>query len=206
MNSTVILTDINNEKNIIKSIIGMIENDVKPTNLCIIFNNIVEETQWELVKTFFKSCCGAKYTEELKDDAIILNREDHGINFYGIKLNKLFEHELKNYAINYLYNQSDIFIVSKAGSICSNDFISKYIKAFDNKNYGAVYSDYIENNNYRSLMSINPMLNHQIPVKEFGFRKDMIQENPFKSDNYNLLLDLYKKSVVKHIPEALSLT
>ena len=203
MNTSVILVVSNNQKNIVQSVVSVLEGTVKPENLCIVFNNTTTDNQWETSKAFFRSCCGGGYDEEYTNDATIITKKDYGLTLTGIKLNKLFDQELKNYAVNYLYDNTDIFFTLSAGSEYKPNFIERSLEYLKDNMIGGCYSDYIENQKYICLSSMKIGLDHQVPVKEFGFKKALAARTPFKTDNFNLLTELYTKSVIRHIPEAL---
>jgi hypothetical protein len=203
MRSTVILTVPNAQKNIAQSVASILENTKKPDNLCIVFSNITTDNQWESCKPFFRTCCDQSFSEEITESATILTRDLDGINFVAIRLNKLFDHELKNYAIGYLSDVTDVFLTLSAGTEFSITYISSILNTFEDSPVGAVYSDYIENQTYRYLQSLSSSLYEPVPIKEFAFRKEVAGPAPFKGDNFSLVSTLYGKSIVKHIPKAL---
>lgn len=203
MRSTVILTVPNSSKNIAQSIASILENTRKPDNICVVFSNVTTDNQWESCKPFFRTCCDQSFTEEITESATILSRNLDGINFVGIRLNKLFDHELKNYAIAHLMDKTDIFLTLTAGSEFSMNYIVNILDGFNKDPIGVVYSDYIENQNYRYLQSLSSTIYEPIAIKEFAFRSSVAGTAPFKGDNFTLVSQLFGKSIVKHIPKAL---
>jgi hypothetical protein len=199
---SVILTVSNNQKNIVQSVVSVLESTIRPDNLCLVFSSATD-SQWETSKAFFKSCCSGGYDEEYTNDATIISKKDHGLNLIGIKLNKLFDKELKNYGVNYLYNSTDVFFTLTAGTEYKPNFIETCMRHLEEDMVGACYSDYIENNKYSYLSSMKIGLDHQIPVKEIAFKKAVSANTPFKTDNFNVLAEFYARSVIRHIPEAL---
>jgi hypothetical protein len=207
MKTSVILTVSNNsKKNIVQSVVSIIESSIIPDNLCIIFDSTVSNDQWEIGKAFFKGCCGnSAYSEEITDSAIIIKKQDNGTNMTAVKLNKIFSHELDNYGINYLYDETDIFFTMSPGVEFTKNYIEKSLDFYKDPHIGGMYSDYSENGIYQYLPSIHPYLIQNIRVKEVSFRKALIEKNPFKSDKLTLLKEISSRSIIKHIPEALLL-
>jgi hypothetical protein len=124
----------------------------------------------------------------------------------AVRLNKISIHELKNYGVDYLYEDTDIFFTTSQGVEFSKDYIKKSIDAFKDPHVGAIYSDYSENGVYRYLSSLHPYIMQDIKIKEIGFRKTLVEKTPFKGDNLFFLREINSRSIVKHIPEALLIT
>ena len=208
MKTSIVISAQDSNRNLVQSIVSVLENSHKANNICIVFNKIASEAQWETAKSLFKSCCGNNsFSEEDINSTKILKKENDGINLIAIKVNKLFEHDIKNFAIDYLYDTTDIFLTLTAGLEYTGSYIEDSIKAFgDDVNIGGVYSDYIENGKYKYLSSLHMMIDHMIPIKEIAFKKSIVERNPFKSDNLTLINEIYSKSIIKHIPKALLIT
>jgi len=204
MKTSVILTVSNTQKNIAQSIVSVIESNTRPNNLAIIFDNTTSNNQWETGRAFFKGCCGnSSYSEEIDDSSIILKKNYEGINMTGIKLNKIYNHELNNYAINYLFDETDVFFTLSSGTEISKCYIDNCLKVLSDSNIGAVYTDYIEDGKIQYLQSLHPYAMQNIKIKEIAFKKSLVEKSPIKSNYFTFAKDLSSRSIIKHLPEPL---
>lgn len=201
MRTTVIITDPSNSGNLSRSLVSLLESSSKPTNVCMVFGSNVTDNQWATAKAIMSGCCGSEPPQEqILADATVVKNNKYEINFYAIKINKLFEHELKNYAINLLKSNTDIFFTLSSGSAYDKDLIDKFLNQFKTPIINAVYSDYFEGPKEKFLQSFNSMMTGNIPVKDVAFRNNGLL---FKTDNFTLLTEVYSNGIIKHIPEFL---
>lgn len=203
MNCGVILTTTNG-KNIVDSMVSILENTIKPKAICILANKNTDKKQLEISKSFLKSCCdNNSYSEEFTKDGVIIKNE----NSNGAVILFIFDNksptELKNMALEYIYDSIDCIFTITSGTIYFNNFIEEMSAKLKIENTGCVYSDYIINNKIKHLSYFHPMLNHQVEVKEIGFNKTENSNSIFKTDEFQLLSDFYNRSIVRHIAEPL---
>lgn len=204
MKSTVILPIFSNDSEAIRSIVSILNSTVKPSNLCIISNSKLSENRLASINAMFKSCCdGGEYSEELLIDKTVIKKRSPDFNMYNIVLNHDIDKHPNYYAINYLYDSTDVFLTLMEGSVYQPEMIGKMLDKMSDPNVGAVYSDYISRGRYMYLSTLHLMIKTSIPIGEIAFKKSFIEKGSTKIQNGEIINDIYSKAVVSHIPEPL---
>jgi hypothetical protein len=215
MNSTIILTINENNKDVLKSINSILNSNKKPTNLCIVASsaNIDNKTS-ETVKALFKSCCDSEpYQENCTKNYTLSTKKIYDINFHYLIVNDITSKTLLEYGIEYLLEETDIFMTLSSGSEYRVDAIDTLINSLNDDEIGLSYSDYINNGKYNFLGSINYSMIYQsnnnrynYDIREICFRKKYIlnRQNPSDINSVmSIIKFLYSKSIIRHIPESL---
>jgi hypothetical protein len=208
MRSTVVLA-IEDDKDFLKSILSVVDNSSKPTNICMVSNSNISEKSLQTIDVFFNSCCDKSITntENTKEYTIkTINHKD--INYTYIKLNNtgLDAKGLKTFAVKYMYSKTDIFFTLSSGSVYLSNFIETMIDKFKDNLTGVAYSDYIANGRYKYLSTIHPMVNFTIPIEEMAFSKNVVDKESFNCDSLEIIRKAFEKSIIRYIPEALFVT
>ena len=207
MKSTVILPIFSNDSEAIRSIVSVLNSSVKPSNLCIITTNKLSENRLASINAMFKSCCdGGEYSEELLIDKTVIKKTSPDFNMYNIILNHDINKHPNYYAVNHLYENTDVFLTLAEGSVYQPDMIGKMLDKLADPNVGGVYSDYISRGKYTYLSTIHLMIKTPIPIGEIAFKKSFIQKDSASMHNGEIINDLYSKCIVSHIPEPLFVT
>ena len=207
MKSTVILP-IEDSKDFLKSVLSVVDNTVKPTNICMISNGAISESSADIINVFFNSCCSQSQViyEQFKDYSI-KKISHNNVNYIYIKtVDTLDVKALQVFAIQKMYSQTDIYMTLSSGSAYMSNFIEKTLKKFEDKLTGIVYSDYITNGQYQYLSTIHQLVNYFIPIKEISFSKEVINKESFIVEPMDLIRNAFNKALVRYIPEALFVT
>lgn len=192
MRSTVILA-INNEENIIPSILSVIESEKKPNNFCIAMNLNVSDNIKGVVNAFLKSCCdGSEYREEYNKDSIVAKKIQPDFIITSIISGNPIKDSYKS-----LKGETDVFFTMRGNTRYDKSYIDKIMSSFDNMT-GLVYSDFVFNGKRIYLESLN--LNN---IPEIAFRKEILSDDPAVFDCADIIRAAYSKSIVRHIPQAL---
>jgi hypothetical protein len=204
MRSTVILPVDDKEDDVVSSITNLLQSNTKPTNICVVINKSMDEAKKETIKAFFRSCCDdSPYVEEYEQNCKICKKTRGGVNFLNMIVNGKNDNDMKNMAFEYMRNDTDIFFTTDSKTKYSPEFIEKHLQKFNEKIIGAVYSDYIINNNTILLSSIHSLLDHNIDSKHIAFRSNLFSNGPFDGDNFSVIKAAYQNSIIRHIPEPL---
>ena len=217
MNSTVILLVENNDSDVLKSINSILNSSEKPTNVCIMASSSVDNKTSETIKALFRSCCSEEqYTENRDKNYTLINKKLHDISFHYLIVNDITSKTLIQYGVEYILDETDIFITLSSGNEYKIDAISILIASLEDDNVGASYSDYIEKNKYIYLGSINSSLiypsnnnRYNYNIKEASFKKKYILSGLNPSDfssSLSIVKFLYNRSIIRHIPESLFTT
>jgi hypothetical protein len=152
----------------------------------------------------FKSCCdGGEYSEELLIDKTVIKKLSKDFNMYNIILNHDIDKHPNYYAVQYLYDHTDVFFTMMEGCVYHPEMISKILDKISDPNIGAVYSDYINRGKYMYLSTLHLMIKNSIPIGEIAFKKAFIAKDNIKMGNGEIINDIYAKAIVSHIPEPL---
>lgn len=207
MKSTVILP-IEDSKDFLKSIMSVVENTVKPTNICLISNNMISKSSIDILNVFFNSCCNqSNISYEQFKDYSIKKVTYNGINYIYIQTSEPLDlKSLQVFGIQKMYSQTDIYMTLSSGSLYMSNFIEKTLKKFEDRLTGIVYSDYISNEQYQYLSTIHQLVNYFIPIKEISFSKEVINKDSVAIDPMELIRNAFDKALVRYIPEALFIT
>jgi hypothetical protein len=217
MNSTVILLVENNDSDVLKSVNSVLNSSEKPTNVCIMASSSVNNKTLETIKALFRSCCSDEpYTENREKNYTLINKKLHNISFHYLIVNDITSKTLLQYGIEYILDETDIFITLSSGNEYRIDAISTLIKSLKDDNVGLSYSDYIDKNKYVHLGSINSSLiypshsnRYNYNIKEISFKKKYILSGLNPSDfnsSLSIVKFLYNRSIIRHIPEPLFTT
>jgi hypothetical protein len=205
--SCAIILNATSDKNIAASMVSILENTYQPKIICILTNHNTDSKQLEIAKSFLKSCCdGGIYSEEIassNSNLKIFKKENDNITIVLFNCNGASVNELKNTALEYVYDSIDYILTINSGTRYFYNFIEEMLSKLKIENTGCVYSDYIENDNIKHLSYFHPMLNHQIAVKEIGFNKSLSSKTIFSLNDFQILSDFYNRSIIRHIAEPL---
>ena len=207
MRSTVILP-IEDNKDFLKSIMSIIENTVKPTNICIVSNCDISKNSVDIINVFFNSCCNQSSItyEQFKDYNIKIATNNNITYTYIQTVKNLNLKDLHVFAIQKMYDKTDVYMSLSSGSIYMSNCIEKILKKFEDRLTGIVYSDYISNEQYQYLSTIHSLVNYFIPIKEMAFSKEVINKDAFVLDPMEVIRNAFDKALVRYIPEALFIT
>lgn len=203
MRTTVIITESKDNPNrLSRSLVSLIESSKVPSNVCMIYNSQVNDNEWATARAIMGGCCGSKTAEEvITDECITVTNQKYNTNFYAIKLNnKKGNDDLKNFAIQKLKDQTDVFFTLSSGTAYGSELIEKYLAKLEDPLIKGVYSDYYVSGKEVYLQSFHAMMNSKIDVREFAFKTSDLS---FKGDSFSFLSDLYTIGIISHIPEFL---
>lgn len=201
--SCAILMSVEFDSDIVTTIESLLSNSIKPSHIFILLPKGTKEKIFDVAKAFTKSCCDSgQYSEEYTNDYYLIKKVTKDCTFVIIQSDTQNIFDLKNVAIEEVENHIDYFITAQAGSIYRDNYIDSNIEKLKIPNTGACYSDYIEDKKYIYLSCLYPTLQHNVPIKDIGVSNKNGQVR-FKSSNLDLIKELYVKSIIRHIPQAL---
>jgi hypothetical protein len=203
MTTTVILPVLSDAGDIVESITSVLNNSVHPSNLCIITHESIDGKKIAAIDAFFKSCCGEPSSEEITEKYKINKTIFSDISLYKITVKEKIGQHPVCYLPDLIYDNTDIFLTITEGIKYKPDLIEKYLKSLSDPNIGAVYSDYILDDNYTFLQSMHIMMREMEQIIDIGFKKSIVDKKNSPFLNRDLIYKLYSKSIIGHIPEAL---
>ena len=198
MNITAITVIDNND--FTTTLNSVIENDLTPKVYCIAMNkdlNIsVEEALSKHCNTFEKS---------MGQNDVIYTANINNIQIVIIQSALKDAASLRALCIEYTINITDIYIVIDNGLKLITSAFSSIVNKFKDLNISFVYSDYIEKDIYQVQSSFHTMMKQLPNIKMYGIRSDFSYE--LTNNNYAIIAsNIYNKSIVSKIPEALFIT
>jgi len=198
MNITAITVIDNND--FTTTLNSVIENDLTPKVYCIAMNkdlNIsIEEVLSKRCNTFEKS---------MGQDDVIYTANINNIQIVIIQSALKDAASLRALCIEYTINITDIYIVIDNGLKLITSAFSSIVNKFKDLNISFVYSDYIEKDIYQVQSSFHTMMKQLPNIKMYGIRSDFSYE--LTNNNYAIIAsNIYNKSIVSKIPEALFIT
>jgi hypothetical protein len=203
MTTTVILPVLSDAGDIVESITSVLNNGVRPSNLCIITHESIDGKKIAAIDAFFKSCCGEPSSEEVTAKYKMNKTIFSDISLYKITIKEKFGQHPVCYLPDSIYDNTDIFLTMTEGIKYKPSFIKEHIKALSDVAFGAVYSDYIFNDSYTFLSSMHIMMRERIEAVDIGFKKSLIDKKDAPFFNKDLIYKIYERSIIGHIPEAL---
>jgi hypothetical protein len=206
MTTTVILPVLSDTGGIVESITSVLNNNVHPSNLCIITHESIDGNKIAAIDAFFKSCCDKQSSQEVTATYKMNKTVFSDISLYKITIKEKFSKHPVCYLPDEIYNNTDIFLTMTEGIKYKPNFVEKYVKALEDVAFGAVYSDYILNDNYTFLPSMHIMIREKIEVIDIGFKKLFFDKNDAPFFNKDLMYKIYARSIIGHIQEALFTT
>lgn len=204
--SCAVLMSVISDSNMATTLESLLNNSIKPNYIFALLPKETSEKNLEVAKVFTKSCCETgQYSEEYSSDYLVIKKVGKDYTFIIIHSETQNIFELQNIAIEEVEDHIDYFITAETGSVYSKEYISSNISKLSIANTGACYSDYIENKKYIYLTSLHPSLSYEVPIKDIGISN---KNGPirFNKSNSDLIKQLYTKSIIRHIPEALFIT
>jgi hypothetical protein len=198
MNITAITVIDNND--FTTTLNSVIENDLTPKVYCIAMNknlNIsIEEVLSKRCNTFEKS---------MGQDDVIYTANINNIQIVIIQSALKDAASLRALCIEYTINITDIYIVIDNGLKLITSAFSSIVNKFKDLNISFVYSDYIGKDIYQVQSSFHTMMKQLPNIKMYGIRSDFSYE--LTNNNYAIIAsNIYNKSIVSKIPEALFIT
>lgn len=206
MKTTVVLPVLSDIGDIVDSITSVLNNDVYPSNLCIVTHESIDGNKIAAIDAFFKSCCGEQSSQEVATKYKMNKTVLSDISLYKITIKEKFGQHPVCYLPDEIYNNTDIFLTITEGIKYKTNFIEQHVKALSDPAIGAAYSDYILNDNYTFLSSLHIMMREKIEAIDISFKKSFIDKTDAPFFNKDLLYKIYGMSIVAHIPEALFTT
>jgi hypothetical protein len=206
MKTTVILPILSNDGDIVESITSILNNDVHPSNLCIITHESIDGKKIAAIDAFFKSCCGEPSSEELTAKYKLNKTMLSDISLYKITIKENMTNHPVCYLPDEIYNNTDIFLTITENIKYKSNFIKKYLESLSDHAVAAVYSDYILDDNYTFLQSLHIMMKEMQAIIDIGFKKLAINKKEAPFFNRDLIYKMYERSIIAHIPEALFTT
>ena len=92
----------------------------------------------ETIKALFRSCCSDEpYTENREKNYTLINKKLHNISFHYLIVNDITSKTLLQYGIEYILDETDIFITLSSGNEYRIDAISTLIKSLKDDNVGS---------------------------------------------------------------------
>jgi hypothetical protein len=206
MTTTVILPVLSDTGDIVESITSVLNNNVHPSNLCIITHESTGGKKIAAIDAFFKSCCGESSSEEVTAKYKMNKTIFSDVSLYKITIKEKFGQHPVCYLPDSIYDNTDIFLTMTEGIKYKPNFVEKYVEALEDMAFGAVYSDYILNDNYTFLSSMHIMMREKIEAIDIGFKRLFVDKNDAPFFNKDLMYKIYARSIIGHIPEALFTT
>lgn len=205
MKTTVILPALSDTIDIIESISSVLNSNTRPSNLCIITHEAIDTKKIATIDAFFKNCCDSNTSvlQEVNPGYTLSTRTTSDVTLHKITIKEKINKHPVCYIPDKIYDNTDIFLTITEGVKYKSDLIEKYLNSLSDPNIGAVYSDYILNNNYTFLHSMHIMMREMEEIIEIGFKKSIIDKKNSPFLNRDLIYQLYSKSIVGHIAEAL---
>ena len=204
MKSTIILPIFTNDSEAIRSIVSVLNSDVKPDNLCLVTSSQLSENRMASINAMFKSCCdGGEYSEDIAIDKAVIKKVSDTFTMYNVILHHQLQKHPNYYAVNYLKNKSDVFLTLAEGSVYKPEGIGKFLNKMQDPNIGAAYSDYIVRGKRLYLSTIHAMIKTSIPIGEIAFKLSVVDLDKSSMQNGDIINDSYSKSIISHIPESL---
>ena len=112
MTTTVVLPVLSDVGDIVDSIASVLNNDVHPSNLCIVTHESIDGNKIAAIDAFFKSCCGEQSSEEVTAKYKMSKTVFSDISLHKITIKEKFGQHPVCYLPNEIYNNTDIFVLT----------------------------------------------------------------------------------------------
>lgn len=182
---------------IAKTVASIDNNCMKVDKIVFLTNLNTIESERNIIDSIFKSCCGENKLEISAIDNFTIKTIDNLVHIHSDKSSK---EELLTFAIKNI--NSDIALTAKSSEVFASNYIYKVLNVFNDNSIGVVYTDYFENGIAKHLEYLQPMITGKIPIKEFAIRSKLLEKH-LSSELFETVVELFNKSIIKHLPEEL---
>lgn len=163
----------------------------------LITNESSTQENIKILEASMTSCCGS--IVESKENQNYIEKSYEKLSWIHIKENYF---KLDN--IFELFKKYEYIHIGFSGSEFESDYIKRHVKILSSYENIAAYSDYLQNDHYKCLEYIHPMINNKQEIKNVVIKTESIESKDISNDDLFLCVtELYKKGVIRHIPCAL---